>query len=515
MSGQNLPRLLSARGRCYTAAMLRAYRVLDLTDSRAELAPLILAGLGADVVKIEPPGGCRSRWDPPLDPRLPGGLASLRFHAFNRGKRSVSVDLDTEAGRDALCALAVSADFLFENGEPGSMDARGLGFEALSAVNPRLVYVAITPFGQDGPYARHRATDLTLAAMGGMMALTGDADRRPVRISVPQTWHHAAAESAVAALVAHFRRLQTGAAQFVDVSVQAAVFWTGLNAMIAHSIQGADIERNGSLLQLGVLDAPLVYPCADGEVVLTFTHPSASRFLRWMLADGTVDEEWLTAEDWSTYDARVLTGAALVHSLDDVRARLRTFCAKYTKAALFARGLADGATVAPVNSIGDVLALEHLHVRGYWHPYQLPDGRTLCAPGPFVRASRTPIAFSAPAPVAGAHTGEVFETLEGRASARPRRRSSTTPQDAEPLPFAGVKIADFSWIAAGPTTAKYLADHGATVVHVETENPVDRLRNLGPFKDGKRGPNRSQFFASFNTSKLSLALNLKVAEGRE
>ena len=83
------------------------------------------------------------------------------------------------------------------------MAARGLGFEALRAVNPRLVYVATTPFGQDGPYARHLATDLTLAAMGGMMALNGDADRRPVRITVPQTWYHAAAESAVAALVAH------------------------------------------------------------------------------------------------------------------------------------------------------------------------------------------------------------------------------------------------------------------------------------------------------------------------
>src|SRR5262245_37678655 len=292
--------------------MLRPYRVLDLTDGRAALGPLILAGLGADVVKVEPPGGCGSRREPPLDPALPDDLASLRFHAFNRGKRSVTIDLDRDTGRRALHALAAHADFLFENAAPGAMAARGCGFEDLHAVNRQLVYVAITPFGQDGPYADHLASDLTQAAMGGMMALTGDADRRPVRISVPQTWHHAAAESAVAALVAHFRRLRSGTAQFVDVSVQAAVFWTGLNAMIAHAIQGADLNRNGTILQLGVFSTPLAYPCADGEVVLTFTHPSASRFLRWMLADGTVDEEWLTAEDWSTYDARVLTGAALV-----------------------------------------------------------------------------------------------------------------------------------------------------------------------------------------------------------
>jgi crotonobetainyl-CoA:carnitine CoA-transferase CaiB-like acyl-CoA transferase len=370
-----------------------------------------------------------------------------------------------------------------------------------------LVYVAITPFGQDGPYARHRATDLTLAAMGGMMAVTGDADRRPVRISVPQAWYHAAAEAAVAALVAHFRRLQTGTAQFVDVSVQAAVFWTGLNAMIAHAIQGSDLNRNGTMLQLGVLDTPLVYPCADGEVVLITSAPTGPHLLQWMLADGTIDTEWIAAEDWSTYEVRLLTGAPLVHELAEVQARIRAFCARYTKAALFERALAVGATIAPVNTVADVLALDHLAVRDYWQSYRLPDGRTLRMPGPFVRAARTPIIFSREAPAAGEHTAAIA------AAPRPRAQPSAAPAAA--LPFAGVRIADFSWIGVGPITAKYFADHGATVVHVETENPADRLRNVGPFKDGIKGPNRSQFFASFNTSKLSLALNLKLPEGLE
>ena len=491
--------------------MLRAYCVLDLTDARADLGPLILAGLGAEVIRIEPPGGSAARREPPCDPALPDGLASLRFHVFNRGKRSVTLDLESAAGRGAFRDLVSGADFLFENAAPGAMAARGLGFDTLAEINPQLVYVAITPFGQEGPYAQHRATDLTLAAMGGMMALTGDADRRPVRVSVPQTWLHAAAESAVAALVAHFRRLHTRAAQFVDVSVQAAVFWTGLNAMIAHPIQGADIERNGSMLQLGVLDSPLVYPCADGEVVLMVTGPTGPRLLRWMLEDGTVDGEWIAAEDWSTYEIRLVTGAPLVHSLAAVQERVRAFCAKYTKAALFQRGVADGATIAPVNSAADVLALEHLESRGYWERYRLPDGRTVRVPGPFVRAERTPIRFASPAPVAGEHTDAIL-TAARRAA---RRTSPAASGGRAALPFAGVKIADFSWIGVGPITAKYFADHGADVVHVETESPVDRLRNLGPFKDGIRGPNRSQFFASFNTSKRSLALNLKRPEGLE
>jgi len=491
--------------------MLSAYRVLDLTDGRGELGPLVMAGLGADVVKVEPPGGCRSRRWPPSDPTAADGLTSLHFHAFNRGKRSVVIDLATAAGRADLHALVATADFLFEDAAPGAMAAQGIGFDALRAVNPRLVYVAVTPFGQDGPYAGHHATDLTLAAMGGMMAVTGDADRRPVRISVPQTWHHAATESAVAALIAHFRRAHTGAAQFVDVAAQTAVFWTGLNAMIAHAIQGADIERNGSLLQLGVFNTPIVYPCADGEVVLIMSAPTGPILLSWMLEDGTVDMDWLAAEDWSTYEVRLLTGAPLVHSLAAVQDRVRAFCAQYTKHHLFARGLAAGATIAPVNTIADVLDLEQLAVREFWQPYPLPDGRMLRAPGAFVRTARAPAAISRPAPAPGEHTDEVLGPARAVGTSPPVSTGPTTAR----LPLAGVKIADFSWIGVGPITAKYLADHGATVVRVETENPVDRLRNVGPFKDGVPGANRSQFFASFNTSKLSLALNLRLPEGLE
>jgi crotonobetainyl-CoA:carnitine CoA-transferase CaiB-like acyl-CoA transferase len=488
--------------------MLSPYRVLDLTDSRAELGPLLLAGLGADVVKVEPPGGSASRREPPLDASLPDGLQSVRFHALNRGKRSVVLDLESASGRAAFERLVTTADFLFENAAPGAMAARGIGFEQLRGVNPRLVYVATTPFGQDGPYARHHATDLTLAAMGGMMALNGERDRPPVRITVPQTWYHAAAESALGAMVAHHRRLATGEAQFVDVSVEAAIFWTGLNAMIAHAIQGQDVERSGTVLQLSTFTTPLVYPCADGEVVLITTTATLLCLVPCLIRDGTVSSEWAEAEDWNTYEARMLTGKPLVHSLAEVQERIRTYCSKYRKAELFAQGLAVGATLAPVNTVADVLAFEHLAQRDYWDRYVLPDGRELRAPGPFVRASRRPVAFRRPAPAIGEHTRE----LE---AAPPKTQPPVESTGQSSLPFEGVRIADFSWIGVGPITAKYFADHGATVVRVETEHPADRLRLVGPFKDNVPGVNRCQFFASFNTSKMSLALNLKRPEGIE
>ena len=490
------------------------YRVIDLTDARAELGPAVLASLGAEVIKIEPPGGSPSREAVPLDPAAPEGLRSLRFHAFNRGKKSVVLDLASPAGRERFRRLLATADFLFESAAPGEAAARGFGFEQTRAASPRIVHVAITPFGQDGPYASHRATDLTIAAMGGMMALNGDPDRRPVRVSVPQTWHHAAIESVVGALVAHERRLASGEAQFVDVSAEAAIFWTGLSAMIAHAIDGKNVERSGTILQLPTLKTPIVFPCKDGEVVLITTKATLDPMIPWMLEDGTVTPEWVAGEDWKTYEIRMLTGQPLTHSLPEVQEKVTAFCSKYTKKDLFERGIRDGATLAPVNTIADVLALEHLRVRDYWETVRLPSGREVRAPGAFAKLSATPASLAGKsAPKVGEHDAEILGALE---TAKPVPAAAiATSKKSSALPFEGLKVADFAWIGVGPITAKYFADHGATVVHVETESPADRLRLVGPFKDGKPGPNRCQFFASFNTSKLSLALNLKRPEGLE
>src|SRR5262245_23667407 len=131
---------------------LSPYRVLDLTDARAGLAGMVLAGLGADVIRVEPPSGSDARYAEPLVPGLPRALASLRFHAFERGKRSVVLDLDSPRGRADLLALVATCDFLLESAGPGAMAARGLGFEALREARPDLVYVAVSPFGQTGPY---------------------------------------------------------------------------------------------------------------------------------------------------------------------------------------------------------------------------------------------------------------------------------------------------------------------------------------------------------------------------
>ena len=203
--------------------MLSPYRVLVLCGKRGMLCGQILGDLGADVILFDPPGGAAARSVGPLFDDVSGGERSLEFWAFNRNKRGVVLDLDSRSGQATLRELARGADFLIEAEAPGALERRGLGYEQLAAESPALIYVSITPFGPDGPKAHWTDSDLILMAAGGPLALGGDQDRPPVRLSLPQAYHHAAADAALGALVALNERLRSGLGQRVDVSAHQSV----------------------------------------------------------------------------------------------------------------------------------------------------------------------------------------------------------------------------------------------------------------------------------------------------
>ncbi len=491
--------------------MLEPYRVLDLTDVRGQIAGMMLGDLGADVIRIEPLGGSAARRVGPFLDSGPAEERSLSFAAYNRNKRSVELDLASPEGRAAFLALVRGADFVLDSGPPSLLEGHGLRFEVLLQANPRIVQVHVSPYGADGPHADRPAADLTIAAMAGPVGIQGDPDRPPVRISVPQAWRHAGAEAAVAALVGHARMRTTGEGVFVDVSAQLALTWTMLNAMTAHAIQHQDFERGGSVLQLGNAAYQLVFECADGHLVALPRGPLVESLADWLLSDGVIDQAWLDREDWSTYDARVIRAEELVIPAEEVVARFERFFALHTKQELFARGLELGATLAPVQTLDDLIGFAQLQDRGYFVDLALPNGQSVKAPGAFAKHSvgALPVA-DRPAPRLGEHTAEVLQELE----ARPRVR---IVEDEAPrtLPFAGLKVADFSWVGVGPISGKYLADHGADVIRVEWEARPDALRAAGPFMDGKPGWNRSHFYGEFNTSKRCLALDLKHERSRE
>ena len=370
--------------------MLSPYTVLDLSDDRGELASMILGDLGANVIKVEPPHGSPSRRMEPFLEGAPIPESSLQFFAFNRNKRGITLDFSAEVGRAALLRLAEKADFVIESARPGEMAEMGLGFDAFRQANPRIVYVAITAFGQDGPHADFAASDLTIAAMGGPMSVQGVPDRAPVKVSVPQAWLHASSEAAVASLVAHALMLNTGEAQFVDVSAQTAMIWTMLHARVAHAIQGFDFERAGSVLQNGNFTLRLVHECADGYVVLA-PFREMRKVVHWLVEDGIVPEEWIDAEDWPTYQTRIRQQRPLAYPLEEVEDAVGRYALRHTKNEMLERGIKENVTVAPVSRIGDLTRFRHLEERGYWLMAPLPDGREVPAPGVLVRTSETPL----------------------------------------------------------------------------------------------------------------------------
>ncbi len=297
-------------------------------------------------------------------------------------------------------------------------------------------------------------------------------ERAPVRISVPQVWRHAGSEMAVAALIAHAHMRQTGQPQFVDVSAQCAMTWTMLGGMGASAIQGRDFERQGSNLQLGQLTLPLVFECLDGHVVSIPTGRLMEVLVPWMVSEGVVGPSWGEL-DWTNFEARLLAGETLPHTAEEILQALRRYLKLHSKDDLFQRALDAGATIAPVKTVADLLDFPHLEARGFWQERTLPGGSKVRVPGPFARAPE-PLRRKRDAPSVNEHGEEIRTELALRSPAR-------QPVDAAggELPFAGLKVADFSWIGVGPMTARYLADHGATVVRVESESRPDNLRGVG------------------------------------
>ena len=481
------------------AGMLAPYRVLDFTDHRGELGPMLMGDLGADVIRVELPEGTPARRMPPFAPVDGADPVSLSFIAFNRNKRSIVLDPASAQDAETLAELIRRTDFIFESARPSLLARYGITFERARELNTQIVFTRLTPFGDDGPWADLNASDLVIAALGGPVALQGQPDRAPVRLSVPQVWRHAGAEAVAGALVAHTRVRAGGGAQFVDVSAQATMTWTMLNAMDAHAIQGFDFERGSDVARLEIL-----HPVADGYLI-AIPHSKVMRPMTERLIEEGIAQPWLRDVDWLVYDQNIQDPEQKPLSLSQSIVMLRTLLMRYPRKHWFEFGLEHRITLAPVNALEELLAFDHLEARRYWLRKPAGGKALVRFPGLWAKTLTSPLCVTRDAPTLDEHGDEIRAALQQPLPAQ----STPAKSDALPLPFAGVKVTDFAWVGVGPISSKYLADHGATVVRVESENRPDVLRANGPYKDALPGWNRSQFFGDFNTSKLSLALDLK------
>ncbi len=508
--------------------MLSPYRVLDLTDEKGLLCGKLLGDLGADVIKVERPGGDPARSLGPFYHDEADPEKSLFWFAFNTSKRGITLDIETPGGQEVFKRLVKSADLVIESFPPGYMDKLGLGYSALEEVNPRVILVSITPFGQTGPYKDYKAPDIVAWAMGGMMYQCGDADRPPLRMSHhSQAYLNAGAGAAVGAMMALCYREITGEGQQVDVSIQVSVVRC-LSAQITPTwdMIKVNLRRDPADPRSNVRRTK-IWPCKDGYVIWVIngapigatTNPP---LVKWMESEGMTDD-LLKGFDWDSLDLRTTTQ----ETIDRLEEPIGKFFMTHTKAELIERAFKHRVVLAPVATVADMLESPQFAARQFWVEVKHPElGTSITYPGAFAQASEAPPGISRRAPLIGEHNQEIYENELGVAGKKPpalkqtegylaKLNKKSSIGDLKKKPLEGVKVVDFTWITAGPISVKPLSDCGAEVIKIEGKSRLDPLRTGGPFKDGVPGLNRAGTFNQYNTGKLSVTINLAHPKGVE
>jgi crotonobetainyl-CoA:carnitine CoA-transferase CaiB-like acyl-CoA transferase len=367
---------------------LEGLRVLELARILAgPWAGQLLADLGATVVKVEgPEGDDTRRWGPPfLDHE--GETAAAYFHACNRGKRSVVADFASEEGQATVRRLAAEADVVIENFKLGGLDKYGLGWDALSLANPRLVWCSITGFGQDGPYAHRAGYDYIVQGMSGLMSITGEPEREPQKVGVAVTDIFTGVYATTAILAALRQRDATGRGQRVDMALLDVAVAITANQAMNYLASGTAPQRMGNAHPNIV--PYQVFPCADGHAIVAVGNDGQFRRFAALLGLAELGT-----------DPRYATNPARLAHREELVATLAQATARRTRADLLAACEGQGVPAGPINDMADVFADPQVAAR-----------RLLVEPEG-VPGLRSPIAFSEaalrldrPSPRLGQHGG--------------------------------------------------------------------------------------------------------------
>ena len=391
---------------------LGPYRVLDLTDGGCLIGARLLGDLGADVIKIEEPGGSPSRIGPYYKD-IPHPEKSLFWFAYCANKRGITLDIETADGQVIFKRLVESADIVIESFDPGYMDSLGLGYSALCAVKPDIILTSITWFGQSGPKGEYKGSDLTAWASGAYLLICGEPDRPPVWVSFPQACLHGGVEAASGSMAAFWHRQLEGEGQQVDVSLQESIIPITLNATPLWDVNKFEYRRVGAAVSVPTgVRLGMAFRCRDGYISLYVMGGGAPPLVNSMQSlVGWMDEErmapdWLTQLDWKEdYDAMKLTQELI----DRVESSVESFMMTKTKSELY-EGMVERKIVgAPISTTKDVWENPQLKARDYWvqveHP-ELTDTLTYC--GPSAKMSESPLNCYRRAPLISEHNEEIY-----------------------------------------------------------------------------------------------------------
>jgi len=391
--------------------LLSGLRVLDLSDESGFLAGKVLGDLGADVVKVEPPGGDLAGRRAPFLHGRADPERSLAWLALNTSKRGITLGVESPPGRALFRRLLATADVVLETGAPGLprwLESLGIGFEDCAGEHARVVWCAITPFGRSGPRAHWRAGDLVVVAMGGNLKMTGDPDRPPVRCSMPTAWYHAAPEAALGILMALHQRERTGRGQLVDVSLQETQLQTLLSAPGQHALHRRPQQRTGA--RLGRTRE--IWPARDGYVSFGLRGgparvPNLVATVAWM-AEEDAAPDWLRAYDWQRF-SHLTVGDAEIARLEEA---FGAFFAMRTMRELYEQALARRILLAPCNDAREIVEHPQLRSRELFVTLDYPElGAAIEHPDFFARTADRAIRIRRRAPRVGEHNAEVYGEL--------------------------------------------------------------------------------------------------------
>ena len=396
--------------------LLSGYRVLDLTDEKGLLCGKILGDLGADVIKVELPGGDPARNNGPFYKDKPDPQKSLFWFYTNLNKRGITLNLETPDGREILKRLVKNAHFVIESYEPGYMASLGLGYPDLEKINPAIIMTSITPFGQTGPYAHHKVTDITLMAMGGLMQIFGDPDRPPVRISQPEAFFFGGLHGALGSVMAHYYRQSTGEGQHVDVSCQEAMTLALSAYCESWELLKIELRREGAFLArarpapAGNLVRREVFACRDGFVIGSIAGGAQAGYVmssqaltEWANSLGYALE--LKDYDWARLDMATVPQA----EMGRVEGPLARFISTRTKAEMAEKNIEKSIMMIPVTDAKDVVESLQFKARGFFVEVEHPElGEIITYPGFPIKMTEWLYRPQRCAPLIGEHNEEIY-----------------------------------------------------------------------------------------------------------
>jgi len=458
---------------------LDGIRVIDLAEGKAEMCGRVLADLGAEVLRVEPPHGAATRL---REPMVEG--VSLYFATHNANKLGITLDLTTDAGRGELLDLANSADILIETERPGALDSLGVGVDALRARNPALVVVSITDFGQIGPRRDWVASDAVHIALGGELSKSGIAGREPMLPPGELAYECAALQAAFAGLLAYANRMDSGNGDHVDCSVNEITTQIidpglGIGGSALNGVTHKDLGRGRP--------AEVLYPifrCVDGLVRLSILSPRQWRKLFSWIGE---PEEFADAK-YEEIAVRREAHAAL-------HAPIAAAFENRTTDELMAEGLALGVPIEVVRSPRDVLNSPHFLARRSIIDAEVAPGVFGRLPDGYLEIDGVRAGFRHRAPEVGEHNGQLLT--------RGRNPGGTSPNPpSKQRPLRNLRILDLGIIVAGAETSRLLADQGAEVIKIENSSFLDGARPIWPTL-------MTESFAAGNRNKLSMGINLR------